>query len=113
MRKVSVPAMLVLLATAAHANPASDIEEKAAENAAAAGDFVGAANRYKAAYAADAKPELICNAGVAYYKAKDATRAHLYLSRCQERGSALDADFVSAVRGALAAVEAQVRAEPS
>jgi len=103
--------VLVLLTTAAHANPASDAAENAAQGAAAKGDFVAAANHYKAAYAADAKPELICNAGVAYYKAKDATRAHLYLSRCQERGTALDADFVSSVRGALAAVEAQVRSE--
>lgn len=110
MRMVFVTATLVLLTTAAHANPTSDVEEKAAQDAATAGDFIGAANHYKAAYAADPKPELICNAGVAYYKANDATRAHLYLSRCQERGTALDATFVSAVRGALAAVEAQVRA---
>lgn len=111
MRMVFVTATLVLLATSAHANPASDAAETAAQEAAAKGDFVAAANHYKAAYAAEPKPELVCNAGVAYYKAKDATRAHLYLSRCQERGTALDADFVSAVRAALAAVEAQVRSE--
>jgi len=57
--------VLVLLTTAAHANPASDAAENAAQGAAAKGDFVAAANHYKAAYAADAKPELICNAGVA------------------------------------------------
>lgn len=110
MRMVIVTAALVLLGTRTHADPAAaDAEVKLAEAAATTGDFVGAASHYKLAYAADARPELICNAGVAYYKAKDATRAHLYLSRCQERGTALDADFVSAVRGALAAVEAMLR----
>lgn len=107
---VIVAAALVLLAQHAGADPATaDAEVKQAEELAAGGDFVGAAARYKLAYAADARPELICNAGVAYYKAKDATRAHLYLSRCQERGTALDATFVSAVRSALAAVETMLR----
>ena len=101
---------LALLASRASADPAgADAEVKLAESAAVGGDFVGAANHYKLAYAADARPELICNAGVAYYKAKDATRAHLYLSRCQERGTALEATFVSAVRSALAAVEGMLR----
>jgi hypothetical protein len=109
MRWVIVTAMLALSAQASADPAGADAEVKLAEEAAAKGDFVGAASHYKLAHAADARPELICNAGVAYYKAKDATRAHLYLSRCQERGTALDADFVSAVRAALAAVEAMLR----
>ncbi len=110
MRKVLVVAMLAMLVGHAGADPAgADAEVKLAEVAALGGDFVGAANHYKLAYAEDARPELICNAGVAYYKAKDVTRAHLYLSRCQERGTALDAAFVSAVRSALAAVEGMLR----
>jgi hypothetical protein len=110
MRKVIAVTMLALLATHASADPAAaDAEVKLAEVAALGGDFVGAASHYKLAYAADARPELICNAGVAYYKAKDVTRAHLYLSRCQERGTALDPAFVSAVRTALAAVEGMLR----
>jgi hypothetical protein len=110
MRMVIVAAVLALLATPVAAQPATaDAEAKLAEDAAAKGDFVSAANHYKLAHAADARPDLICNAGVAYYKAKDVTRAHLYLSRCQERGTALDAGFVQAVRTALTAVETTLR----
>src|SRR5262245_31134437 len=100
MRMVIATTVVALLVTArASAAPAAaDAEVKLAEDAASKGDFGGAASQYKLACTADARPELICNAGVAYYKAKDATRAHLYLSRCQERGTALDAEFVSAVR---------------
>ncbi len=111
MRMVIVATTLALLASRAAGQPATaDAEVKLAEDAATNGDFITAANHYKLAYTADARPELICNAGVAYYKAKDVTRAHLYLSRCQERGTALDAEFVQAVRAALTAVEATLRA---
>lgn len=111
MRMVIAVTLTAIAARAASADPATaDAETKQAEDLAARGDFAGAATHYKLAYTADARPELICNAGVAYYKAKDSTRAHLYLSRCLERGTALDAQFVSAVRNALAAVEALVRA---
>lgn len=81
-----------------------------AEAAAASGDFVAAAASYKRAYAADPRPELICNVGVAYYKAKQLPRAQLFLSRCLERGSALDGKFVDSVRKVLASVESTLRA---
>jgi hypothetical protein len=111
MRTVIAVALSALLVQRAVADPATaDAELKQAEGLAANGDFLGAAAHYKLAYAADARPELICNAGVAFYKAKDVVRAHLYLSRCQERGTALDAGFVAAVRNALSAVETALRA---
>jgi hypothetical protein len=84
--------------------------EKEAEAFATSGDFLNAAARYRAAFALDPRPELICNVGVAYVKAKEIPRAHLYLSRCLERGSALDAQFNEQVRAVMNAVEAQLRA---
>lgn len=73
------------------------------------GDFVGAAAKFKAASSADPRPELVCNVGVAYYKARELPRSQLYLSRCLERGSAFDAKFVASVRTALEAVEKALR----
>jgi hypothetical protein len=80
-----------------------------AETLAKKNDFVGAAGKFKAAYAADPRPALICNVGVAYYKAKELARAHLFLNRCLERGTALDAKFVDNVRAVLKAVETSLR----
>jgi tetratricopeptide (TPR) repeat protein len=73
--------------------------------AAAAADYATAAAKFRAAYAADPRPELQCNAGVAYYKLGDLARADRYLGDCVERASGLAADFVSHVHAALAAVE--------
>jgi hypothetical protein len=83
---------------------AGDAEALAKKN-----DFVGAAGKFKAAFAADPRPALICNVGVAYYKAKELARAHLFLNRCLERGTALDAKFVDNVRAVLKAVETSLR----
>ena len=87
------------------ADPVHDAEDLAAK-----GDFVGAAARYRAAYAADPRADLLCNVGVAYYKAKDLPRAHLFLSRCLDRGTNLEASFVTTVRSVLTAVEQQLKA---
>lgn len=93
------------------ADPASSANAaKQAEAFALAGDFLNAAAKYRAAYAADPKPELICNVGVAYYKAKDLSRAQFYLSRCLERGTAtLDAGFTVSVRAVMGSVENSLR----
>ncbi len=85
-------------------NPLAEAEARAKKN-----DFVGAAAQFKLAYARDPRPELICNVGVAYYKAKELARAQLFLSRFLERGSALDAKFVDNVRVVLGSVEASLR----
>ncbi|HUS28033.1 MAG TPA: hypothetical protein VMZ53_05975 [Kofleriaceae bacterium] len=110
MRWTSV--LLVLGSAAiAHATPQqADVLKGEAEAAVKQNDFVTAAAKFKAAYAADPRPDLICNVGVAYFKAKDLPRAQMFLSRCLERGSALDAKFVDNVRAVLGSVETTLRA---
>lgn len=92
------------IAVAQPGDPLAEAEARAKQN-----DFIGAAAQFKLAYARDPRPELICNVGVAYYKAKELARAQLFLSRCLERGSALDAKFVDNVRVVLGSVEASLR----
>jgi hypothetical protein len=76
---------------------------------AAAGDLLGAAARFRAAHALDPRPELLCNVGVAFHKAKDLPRAHLYLGQCLTRVGSLEAGFASSVRAVFAAVEDTLR----
>jgi hypothetical protein len=108
LRVVVLLVALCALHSSAHAD--ADAAVKQAEDLAAAGDFVGAAAKYREAYAADPRIELMCNVGIAYHKAKDLPRAQLYLSHCLKRGVALDAQFVAAVRGVLATVEGALKA---
>jgi hypothetical protein len=72
-------------------------------------DFLGAAAKFREAYAADPRPDLICNVGVAYHKAQELPRAQLYLSRCLERGSALRGKFIDDVRTAMSRLEASLK----
>jgi hypothetical protein len=73
------------------------------------GKFVEAAAKFREAWRADRlRPELFCNIGIVYYKAKDLVRAHLLLGQCLEQ-AALDPKFVDAARTALASVEAVLR----
>ena len=103
--------MVMAIAAIARATPQdADALKAEAEAAAKQNDFASAAAKFKAAYAADPRPDLICNVGVAYFKSKDLPRAQLFLSRCLERGSALDAKFVDQVRAVLGSVEANLRA---
>lgn len=76
-----------------------------AESYAAHGDFPAAAAKYRDAYREAPRAELMCNVGVAYYKAKDLPRAHRYLDQCVATGSSLDHDFIANVKTVLAAVE--------
>jgi hypothetical protein len=95
--------MLVAFAlpSIAHADLVKD-----AESLAAGGDFVSAAARFREAYAREpSRPELLCNAGVAYYKASDLPRAHRYLTRCIKIGDKLDSQFMTNVQQVVAAVE--------
>lgn len=79
--------------------------ERDAEALASRGDFLGAAERYRNAYREYPRPDLMCNVGVAYYKAKDLPRAHRYLDQCVTSGASLDPAFISNVRTVLTAVE--------
>jgi hypothetical protein len=108
---VKAPWIVFVLAisTLAAADPTVDEALAQAEALAKQGDFVGAAGKFKLAHAHDPRPELICNIGVAYYKAKQLPRAQLFLNRCLERGTALDAKFVASVRQVLESVEAALR----
>jgi len=110
-RLVIAIALMLVTMQASRADPrAADRAVVEADARAQAKDFVGAAAKYREAYAADPRPDLICNVGVAYYKAQDLPRAQLYLSRCLERGSALDAKFIGVVRATLAKLDAALAA---
>ena len=110
LRAVLVIATLVAAGAAAHADRReADRAVTEADALARAKDYVGAAAKFRAAYAADPRPELICNVGVAYHKAQDLPRAQLYLGRCLERGSALDGAFMTVVRTTLARLEAALK----
>jgi hypothetical protein len=105
-----VPIMIVLaLAARVIADTPADDYVAQANGLAKQGDFVGAAGKFKLAYASEARPALICNVGVAYYKAKQLPRAHLFLNRCLERGTALDPKDVASVRKVLESVETALR----
>lgn len=88
------------------ADPASaERLERDAEGLAASGDFLAAAAKYREAFREHPRPDLICNVGVAYYKAKDLPRAHRYLGQCVATGGSLDREFIANVKKVLAAVE--------
>jgi hypothetical protein len=108
VRRIAFASVLAASAIA-FAQPVSDPKAEA-EALAKQGDFVGAAAKYKLAYASDPKPATICNVGVAYYKAKQLARAQLFLNRCLERGTALDQQFVDQVRAVLTSLEQTLRA---
>jgi hypothetical protein len=103
--------MVVALAGGgAAADPAAaDRAAAEADALARAGRFAEAAVQFRAAWIADRqRPELFCNIGISYYKARDLVRAHLLLGQCLEQ-AALDPKFVAAARGALASVEGVLR----
>lgn len=84
-----------------------------ATDRAKAGDFVGAAAKFREAYALQPKPEYMCNVGVAYHKAADELpRAQRYLSECVQLGkNTLDKAFLAAVSAELDKVEARLAKE--
>lgn len=82
-----------------------------AEALAERGDLVGAAARYRDAFREHPRPDLMCNVGVAYYKAKDLPRAHRYLDQCLAIGTSLDASFIATVKTVLAAVEQKLASD--
>ncbi len=104
--------MSVTVVATAHAD--GDASDKLASDARAladSGNFAGAAAKFREAYAADPKPELMCNVGVAFYKAKDFPHAARYLDQCVATGATLDANFISTVRTVADAVDQKLRAD--
>lgn len=84
--------------------------EAEAQQLAASGKLAEAAARFREAYAADPRPELMCNVGVAYHKASDWPRAHRYLEQCLAMGAALDAAFVTRARAVLEVIVKKLEA---
>ena len=107
---VLIATILVAVATARADPQAADRAAAEADALARAKDFRGAAAKFREAYAADPRPDFMCNVGVAYHKAQELPRAQLFLSRCLERGSALDGKFIDLVRATLAKLEASLKA---
>jgi hypothetical protein len=88
---------VLVLAVRVSANPASDAAAADAKTKAKANDFVGAAAKFREAYAADPSPDLMCNVGVAYFKAKDLPRAERYLDQCEAVGKSLEPTFLAKI----------------
>lgn len=106
MYRVVVVIVCATLAVDASADPsAADRAVSEAQTRAAANDYIGAAAKYREAFAAEPRPDLMCNVGVAYYKAKDLPRAQRYLDQCLSIGTSLDHAFIANVKKVLAAVE--------
>ncbi len=100
--------MILLAGMAAYAFADPETADRLAAEAktrAATNDFVGAAQKYREAFKAEPRPELMCNVGVAYYKAKDLPRAQRYLDQCLSIGTSLERGFIDNVKKVLAAVE--------
>jgi hypothetical protein len=103
-----VGVVILLAVVAAHALADSGAADRAAAEAktrAANQDFIGAAAKYREAFKAEPRPDLMCNVGVAYYKAKDLPRAQRYLDQCLSIGTSLEASFIDNVKKVLAAVD--------
>jgi hypothetical protein len=110
MQRLVIAIGLMLAASTGRADPASADRIASEANARAdAKDYLGAAAKFREAYAAYPRADFICNAGVAYYKAQEVTRAQLFLARCLERGALLGDKFMQNVRAALAKLEATLR----
>jgi hypothetical protein len=92
------------------AAPAEEALElaRSAETSGQAGDYVAAISLFKAAWALDPRVEYRCSIGVAYYRAKDLPRSHLFLTECLAQGTALPREFVAQVRDVLSLVEVRL-----
>lgn len=98
--------MIALAPQRSDADPATaEALEREAQSRAASGDLTGAASKFREAHREHPRPDLICNVGVAYYKAQDLPRAHRYLDQCVATGGSLDREFITNVKTVLTAVE--------
>jgi hypothetical protein len=99
--------LVAMCVSSADAGPADDAVAEA-QRRAAANDFPGAAAKYREAFTASSRPDLLCNVGVAYYKARDLPRAQRYLQHCLEIGTSLDKAFIDSVKKVLDAVDSML-----
>jgi hypothetical protein len=111
VRASSVVICTLLVARASADPAAADQAAAEAKAAAAKNDFVTAAQKFRAAYAADPRPELMCNVGIAYYKAKDLTRAERYIDECEAIGKGLEQSFLDDVAKVHRALTAKLAAD--
>jgi len=115
LRFVPLAIILIALPAAAQPAPAGDVASRArylamaADALARSGDYEEAIIGFKEAYALDPRVEYRCNVGIAYYRAGDLPRAHLFLGLCLERGADLPAAFTDQARRVLASVEDRLR----
>jgi hypothetical protein len=105
-RAIVVIAGLLFATPAAADRATADQLAADAETLAKAGNLADAAAKFLAAYAADPRPELACDVGVAYYKLAQLPRAERYLKTCVDTGKGLEPAFLERVRGVLTSVEA-------
>lgn len=108
MRSLSLSlalAIAIAVVPAYAQSPADDAHALAAK-----GDYLAAAAKFRAAFEADPRPELMCNVGVAYNKARDLPRAHRYLTQCLTIGTALDRTFLDGVKAVVADLETKLHA---
>jgi len=106
VHRVVIVILLAAVAVQAFADSgAADRAAAEAQTRAANNDFVAAAAKYREAFKAEPRPDLMCNVGVAYYKAKDLPRAQRYLDQCLSIGTSLDRAFIDNVKKVLGAVE--------
>lgn len=107
MRRFAI--LLVIVGNIAHADPqAADRTADEANALAKQNQFAAAALKFREAFRADPRPELMCNVGVAYYKAKDLPRAQRYLEQCVQIGASVDAGFIGAVKQVLTSLDASL-----
>jgi tetratricopeptide (TPR) repeat protein len=102
--------VVMLAGRVAAADPAAaDRAAAQADALARDGKFGEAAAKFREAWQADPlRPELFCNIGISYYKAKDLPRAHLLLGQCLEQ-AALAAKQAAAVRDVVGVIEGVLR----
>jgi len=104
VRRVRMALLLAIARPAVADRAAADKLAADATTLASQGKLAEAAATFRAAYAQDPRPQLICNVGVAYYKANELPRAAFYLEQCRALGGQLDAAFLDNVDKVLAAV---------
>jgi len=110
VRALAAAVLLVLAPAMARADAASAVRAGTeAERLAKAGAFTEAAGRFREAYRLDPLPKYLCNVGVAYQKAKQLAKAHLYLGECLRTGRGLDPEFLAKVESVVQSVEATLR----
>jgi hypothetical protein len=97
---------ITLVSVTASADPERAKQLSAEADALVAnGDLIGAAAKFRAAYAEEPRPEHICNSGVAYHKAKDLPRSHRYLNQCVSMGGSLEPAYRENLKKVVDSIE--------